>query len=255
MTKLFDERDFDLLSGWSRTDAKEMLLHFKVTMERLCDRLDRLRVFRNAHRARGAKEETFWHLGSPQVDEGGNLVAYQYYQPARRHFYIRNHGGAGEIQFNVGFFGDRDDDIARSARVAMGFSFGGRFIADIGSLGTVKTPWFFRGFKEVLRQDAALRAQMEQAIRTCGLIFHADRSVAEPAAMLDRLLALDEEALPGSEMTWVALERFVRWSDSPADLMDMDRFVESHCRPVFEGCYPVWEAVQKHTRRHYGSVI
>jgi hypothetical protein len=255
MTTFLDKTDFDLLSGWNRSEARDMLLHFKVTMVRLCDRLDRLRVFRNAHRVRKTKEDTFWHIGSPQTDAAGNLEAYQYFQPFERHLYIRNHGGAGEIQFNIGVFGDGWGTVSRSVRVAMGFSFGGRFIADKGSLGTVKTPWFFRSFRELMQQDPSLRAQLESAIAEHQMRFSRDHSPTDAGELVDAMLALDENTLPGDEITWVAFEHFVHWADDQADLMDMDSFVNRHCKPVFEACYPIWEAVQNHTRRHYGDVI
>jgi hypothetical protein len=233
---LFNTHDFDRLSGWGRSEARDMLLHFKVTMERLCDRLDRLRVFRTAHRVRKSKEDIFWHIGSPQTDSAGNLEAYQYFQPYERHFYIRNHGGAGEIQFNIGALGDEWGPVSRSVRVAMGFSFGGRFIADKGSLGTVKTPWFFRSFRELMQQDPSLRAQMEAAIAQHQMQFSRDKSLTNSGEMVDAMLALDESTLPGDEITWVAFEHFVHWADDQADLIDMDIFVNRHCKPVFQAC-------------------
>lgn len=96
---------------------------------------------------------------------------------------------------------------------------------------------------------------MERAITTQNLVYSRETELSGASRMVDAMIALDENHLPSDALTWVAFEHFVTWEKGQADLLDLDRFVSQHCAPVFEACYPIWEAVQRHTRLHYGDVI
>lgn len=256
MPFLSDE-DFQALGQWGYDDGEQILARFFPSVVHLCQEFNQFPFFRDANRIRQSSHERLWEPGPEIRGDQGNLRGYQFFHPHDQHWYLFNYGGAGEIQFNLGMSANAEDSEWDFVRIGLGFSFGGSFIADKGILGEMKTPFFFRCFKELLEDNHDFRSEFRELLTTHQMICEYDEEWETPDEIIEQVLNLSENSLPGSDYEWVSFMHILNWHDSSdrADLMDMQRFIDRRCYPVFESCFPIWEAVQRETRSRFGEFL